>query len=186
MLRHSPEASGALPVFRTKVPDMVHCQARISLPTNGACDTMHVVQSTSRRTVELRYYLMHSAPHFGDSADAPHAILPRSPSQSHTNGTVSPEQTSPLSLDLEPVFDAITALLSRCPDGDDASLRPLMCALVAEAHRAGVHAEILLRLLKEGWRTLPDHLTTEERLKRAESLNRVVTLCICEFYRADT
>ena len=112
-------------------------------------------------------------------------MAPLTRPQSRPDGIVSDAQTSPLSPDLDPVFEAITALLSRCPDGADASLRPLMCALVAEARRAGVPAEILLRLLKEGWRTLPDRLTAEERLKRAESLNRVVTLCICEFYRAD-
>lgn len=95
------------------------------------------------------------------------------------------DQSAPLSRDIGPVFDAITALLSRCPDGDDASLRPLMRTLVTEARSAGVQAEILLRLLKEGWRSLPEQLTTEERLKRAESLNRVVSLCIHEFYRAD-
>ena len=95
------------------------------------------------------------------------------------------DKSAPSLRDIGAVFDAITALLSHCPDEDDASLRPLMRALVTEARNAGVHAEILLRLLKEGWRSLPEQLAAEERLKRAESLNRVVSLCIHEFYRAD-
>lgn len=97
----------------------------------------------------------------------------------------SSRDASPLSGDLGPLFDAIAALLTRCPQGDDATLRPLMCRVVAEARKAGLHAEILLRLLKESWRSLPDQMTMLERLQRAESLNRVVTLCIREFYRGD-
>lgn len=98
-----------------------------------------------------------------------------------------PEQdrSHQLSSDISPVFDAITALLSHSPDSDDGALRPLMRAVVTEAKKAGVQPEILLRLLKEGWRSLPDQISTEERLRRADSLNRVVSLCIREFYRPD-
>lgn len=137
---------------------------------------------------EYRYRLMHQAPQSWTDQNVPQpASSLRSPSQSRVTEPMSHEHdpSAPLSRDTGPVFDAITALLSHCPDEDDASLRPFMRTLVAEARSAGVHAEILLRLLKEGWRSLPDQLTAEERLKRAESLNRVVSLCIREFYRAD-
>jgi hypothetical protein len=87
--------------------------------------------------------------------------------------------------DVTRVFDAIAALLARCPGGTDATLRPLMRTVVAEAKSAGLYAEMLIRLLKESWRALPEPATSEARLLHFEALNRVVVLCIREFYRSD-
>lgn len=90
-----------------------------------------------------------------------------------------------LGADVDRLFQAIGGLLARCPDADDAVLRPLMRTVVAEARGAGLYAEMLLRLLKESWRSLPEPTSSMARLAHFEALDRVVSLCIREFYRSD-
>lgn len=95
------------------------------------------------------------------------------------------EPGAPRSRDIERVFDAIGLLLARCPSDDDNVLRPLMRSVVVEAQRAGLKAEMLLRLLKESWHSLPNLSRGDGRAGHYDALERVVTLCICEYYRSD-
>lgn len=96
------------------------------------------------------------------------------------------EPGAPLSRDVERVFSALGSLLSHCPHDDDSVLRPLMRSVVLEARAAGLQAEMLLRLLKESWRSLPEPTSGDGRLGHYDALNRVVSLCIREFYRDDS
>jgi hypothetical protein len=61
------------------------------------------------------------------------------------------------------------------------SLKPALERIAAEARRKRVHAEQLLVLLKDVWYTLPqpkrNDVESQNRL-----LQRVVTLCIREYY----
>ena len=61
------------------------------------------------------------------------------------------------------------------------ALRPRLRPVVDEAHAAGLHAEQLLSLMKESWRSRPVPRGENRELARAQ-LDGIITLCIKEFY----
>lgn len=80
--------------------------------------------------------------------------------------------------------DALTsALLRYLADGDDGA--PLQAALrqvALQAREKRMHAEQLLMELKDVWYELPPIKKTPEGPDQTRMLQRVVTLCIREYY----
>ena len=70
---------------------------------------------------------------------------------------------------------------------DNAEPRPLQQALVhmsAEARDKDVRAEHLLVLLKDAWHSLPEVRVMTDTTEQVRLLQRVVTMCIKEYYSA--
>ena len=61
------------------------------------------------------------------------------------------------------------------------ALRPCLRPVVDEAHAAGLHAEQLLAMMKESWRSRPVPPGEHRELARKQ-LDGIITLCIKEFY----
>ncbi|HEY8311457.1 MAG TPA: hypothetical protein VIG47_12915 [Gemmatimonadaceae bacterium] len=95
------------------------------------------------------------------------------------------QETSLVSRDTDRVFKALGALLARYPESDEVTLRPVMHTVVTEARAVGLYPEMLLRLLKESWNSLPEPATIDARARHYEVRNRVVSLCIREYYRTE-
>lgn len=67
------------------------------------------------------------------------------------------------------------------PENGEPGLQEALAALSAEARENGVPPEDVLIALKQVWNDLPDaHRTPAERTR---ALQRVVTMCIKEYYR---
>lgn len=67
------------------------------------------------------------------------------------------------------------------PEGAEPSLRGALAALSEEARGNGIPPEDVLIALKQVWNDLPDmHRAPAERTR---ALQRVVTMCIKEYYR---
>lgn len=92
---------------------------------------------------------------------------------------------SPLDRDPERLFEAVGRLLAHTPLPEDGALRPLVRAVVLEARLLGIYPEMLIRLIKESWRSLPDPPSSTARLDHLAALDRLVTLCIVEYFRSD-
>jgi hypothetical protein len=75
----------------------------------------------------------------------------------------------------------LQAQLGPSPNGE---LRRAVRLLCDEAHRRGLRAEQVIVLLKEAWGSLPDVQVLAPGEERRESLSRIVSLCIDEFYAA--
>ena len=84
--------------------------------------------------------------------------------------------------------DATVAALRdalRCYLSDDSNAAPLQDALVrmsAEARDKRLPAEQLLVQLKDAWSTLPDVRAMTDAAEQVRVLQRVVTMCIKEYY----
>jgi hypothetical protein len=71
--------------------------------------------------------------------------------------------------------------------GADGQLRGDLRTVCLEAKRQGLRVEHLIVAFKDAWRTLPEARLLPQGTQGPEFLNRVITLCIAEFYapRAD-
>ena len=71
--------------------------------------------------------------------------------------------------------------------GGEAQLRADLRAVCLEAKRYNVRVEHLIIAFKESWRALPEARLLPQGTQGQELLNRIITLCIAEFYapRAD-
>jgi len=65
------------------------------------------------------------------------------------------------------------------PDG---ALRRAIRAMCDEAHRNGLRAEQLLVILKDAWSSLPEVARLSPGGTRERLLDRIVTMCVEEFY----
>ena len=74
---------------------------------------------------------------------------------------------------------ALTRYLAN--EADHAAIQPALARIAAEARRERVQAEQLLVLLKDVWYGLPGMRETSAD-KQAQMLQRLVTLCIREYY----
>ena len=70
---------------------------------------------------------------------------------------------------------------SRGEGAAQAGIRETLRDVCAAAHARGLHAEQVLVILKEAWRSLPDGRDTIQPDADA-ALGRVVSLCISEYY----
>lgn len=66
--------------------------------------------------------------------------------------------------------------------GDEPALCATLTAMSAEARDRGVRAEQLLVVLKEMWSALPEVRAMNESSEQLRLLQRVVTMCIKEYY----
>ena len=91
--------------------------------------------------------------------------------------------TPPSRLD-EATVDAVRdALRDYLADGSDASaLRQALLHMSMEARAKGMQAEHLLVLLKDTWSALPDVRAMTDTAQQVRLLQRVVTMCIREYY----
>jgi MoxR-like ATPase len=81
-------------------------------------------------------------------------------------------------------LDALRAALVQyvaTPAGGDA-LRSALRALASEARTKSVPPEQLLVALKDVWHSLPDVRAMSEQADQIRLLQRVVTMCIKEYY----
>lgn len=65
---------------------------------------------------------------------------------------------------------------------DCGALRPALRQLAVEAHANGIVAEQVLIVLKQVWYTLPSARELPSSEERGQLLQRVVTMCIREYY----
>ncbi len=93
----------------------------------------------------------------------------------------SPE--SPASISDETITALRSALVSYVQDPSQAGqLRPVLQRLADEAHGKAIVAEQVLILLKQVWYTLPNTHELPSSEDRVHLLQRVVTMCIREYY----
>jgi hypothetical protein len=93
----------------------------------------------------------------------------------------SPTPPAPLSAEtLARVRDALAHTLS----GNEVTgeLHDALCALAREARERGLRAEQMLRSLKEVWGEMPEVRRAADRHQQAALLQRLITLCITEYY----
>ncbi len=72
--------------------------------------------------------------------------------------------------------------------GAEGQLRSDLQEVCREARRQNMRVEYLIIAFKDAWRELPEARTLPQGSQGTEFLNRVITLCIAEFYaplRAD-
>ena len=72
--------------------------------------------------------------------------------------------------------------------GAESQLRSDLHAVCREARRQNMRVEYLIIAFKDAWRALPEARTLPQGSQGGDFLNRVITLCIAEFYaplRAD-
>ena len=71
--------------------------------------------------------------------------------------------------------------------GGEAQLRSDLRTVCVEAKRNNLRVEHLIIAFKDAWRSLPEARLLPQGTQGAELLNRIITLCIAEFYapRAD-
>lgn len=99
-------------------------------------------------------------------------------------GEGAPHSHSPLSA---AGVTALRSALQACHrDGalDDHLVRA-MKLLCVDAHRGGVEAEKLVIAVKEAWASLPEIQNVSHEPDRDALRDRVITLCIREYYAAD-
>ena len=83
---------------------------------------------------------------------------------------------------------ALHAALARYSTGaeDAAALRGALRRVAEEAHARDVSAAELLIAFKSLWRSLPAVRDTSDPMLRARLLERLVTICIEEYYGRET
>jgi len=94
-------------------------------------------------------------------------------------------QNPPSRLDDETVAavrDALRVYLSRSPDPD--GLRRALTRMSAQARERSILPEHLLVVLKDVWSHLPEARAMLEAGEQIRMLQRVVTMCIKEYYSA--
>lgn len=75
-----------------------------------------------------------------------------------------------------------TALKTYLGTGGSESLQVTLHAIAREARERNMHAEQLLVLLKDLWYALPQVASTQGSEEQSKLLQRVVSLCIREYY----
>jgi hypothetical protein len=76
-----------------------------------------------------------------------------------------------------------TALQQRLSSAtDDAELRRALRAMSEEARAESLHVEQVIVTLKRVWESLPEVRRASDRQEQNRVLERVVTLCIQEYY----
>jgi hypothetical protein len=80
------------------------------------------------------------------------------------------------------VRDALRTYLSRTPD--PAALQRALVQMSAQARDRSVLPEHLLVVLKDVWGTLPEVRAMTDSAEQVRLLQRVVTMCIKEYYSA--
>ncbi|HEX6600736.1 MAG TPA: hypothetical protein VF034_15590 [Gemmatimonadaceae bacterium] len=78
------------------------------------------------------------------------------------------------------VRDALRTYLS--DDSDPAPLQDALMRMSTEARDKRMQAEQLLVQLKETWSTLPEVRAMTDAAEQVRALQRVVTMCIKEYY----
>ena len=81
------------------------------------------------------------------------------------------------------VIDALTRYIG-APNGHDDQLRAALQELSREAHDKRMPPEKLLIVLKDVWYELPAVRDSTKRDEQVRLLQRVVTMCINEYYRS--
>lgn len=84
------------------------------------------------------------------------------------------------STSLDALASALTTYLATGDDG--AALQSALRAIAEEARRKAMHAEDLLIALKDVWFGLAPVRSVAESEEQSRMLQRVVTLCIREYY----
>jgi hypothetical protein len=93
--------------------------------------------------------------------------------------------TPPSRLDDDTVAAVRDALRLYLAEGSDSSaLQRELLRMSAEARAKDMHAEHLLVLLKDTWSTLPEVRAMTDTTEQVRLLQRVVTMCIKEYYTA--
>lgn len=92
-------------------------------------------------------------------------------------------QTPPSRLDEATVAAVRDALRLYLSDGSDPSaLQRALLRMSTEARERGIQAEHLLVLLKDTWSSLPEVRAMTDTAEQVRVLQRVVTMCIREYY----
>jgi hypothetical protein len=94
-------------------------------------------------------------------------------------------QDPPSRLDDETVAavrDALRVYISRSPDAD--ALQQALMRMSAQARERAILPEHVLVVLKDVWSTLPEVRAMPETGEQIRMLQRVVTMCIKEYYSA--
>lgn len=99
----------------------------------------------------------------------------------HDFGPIPPNAVSEETV--ESVRDAIERHL-RAPGEPTADLRAALHKLAHEAREHAVPPEQLLVLLKSVWHAIPQVRAADPEAARAQLLQRVVTMCIKEYFSA--
>jgi hypothetical protein len=81
---------------------------------------------------------------------------------------------------IEAVRSALVAYVSAPLAGDE--LRNALCLLSAEARSKSILPEQLLVILKDVWYSLPAVQAMTEQAAQTRLLQRIVTMCIKEYY----
>ena len=94
-------------------------------------------------------------------------------------------QTPPSRLDQETI-DAVRAALRQylAENASSPSLQKALVRLAAEAREKGILPEQLLITLKDVWNGLPEVRAISETSEQVRLQQRVVTMCIKEYYSA--
>jgi hypothetical protein len=83
---------------------------------------------------------------------------------------------------VDQVANALTGYLM-APNGQSDQLRAALQELARDAREKGMPPEKLLIVLKDVWYALPVVRDSTERDEQVRLLQRVVTMCISEYYR---
>ena len=96
------------------------------------------------------------------------------------------KQSDPPSLNPDTI-SALQHALRRCLDegGDIESVRPALHRLAVEARERQILAEQLLIALKDIWHELAPVRRSTDAAEQQKMLQRLVTICIREYYSAD-
>jgi hypothetical protein len=92
---------------------------------------------------------------------------------------------TPNRLDDEPIDAVRVALRAYLHDSEDPGiLQPALLALASQARERAMLPEQLLVLLKDVWSGLPEVRSMSDSREQIRLLQRVVTMCIKEYYEA--
>jgi hypothetical protein len=96
-----------------------------------------------------------------------------------------PSQIPSSHLEDETVAAVRLALRAYLRDGNDlAAVQPALVLMAGEARSRSILPEQLLVVLKDVWSSLPEVRSTHESREQISLLQRVVTMCIKEYYSA--
>jgi hypothetical protein len=94
-------------------------------------------------------------------------------------------QTPPSRLDDETINAVRIALRAYLRDtGDPGALQVSLLTMASEARARGILPEQLLIVLKDVWNALPEVRSMRDPREQTGLLQRVVTMCIKEYYSA--
>lgn len=94
-------------------------------------------------------------------------------------------QTPPSRLDDQSIDAVRVALRAYLHDSEDpGTLQPALLALASQARERDMLPEHLLVLLKDVWSGLPEVRSMSDSREQIRLLQRVVTMCIKEYYGA--